>query len=52
MADETLAPEFICMSCEKPTADEALDDDGYCAECAFEADIRRAENMRDAREDR
>lgn len=48
MVDE----EVVCEGCEKPFADEALDDDGYCADCQLHRDISRAENLRDSREDR
>lgn len=52
MAELTVDEPTACVACEVAMPDEALDDDGYCGECAFEADIRRSEDLRDMAEDR
>lgn len=51
-AEYTPTLELVCVSCDREFPDEALDDDGYCADCAFAADIRKAETLLDATRDR
>lgn len=49
---EEATPEIVCEGCEEPMPDEALNDDGYCADCQLHRDIQRAENLRDSAGDR
>lgn len=42
----------VCVACEETFDDGALNDDGVCQECAFAADVRASERLRDNAGDR
>jgi hypothetical protein len=50
MLNDSEVTDEMCLSCED--ASDALDDDGYCAPCAFERILRLAEIVREMQEDR